>query len=156
MSTRPGRWISPPMRSAALPTSPAAAPSTIPPAFRRPSGCAYWEDGEKVHSALPSGQGDLTYSNTWGNDFGFVFLGSYYQRSSSTLNTYTLGYSYYPYSGSGTAANVPALDQASTTATSTTLKPSDSVADWSPFPTVIAGTGTTMTAQGRARYPFRL
>jgi TonB-dependent receptor len=95
---------------------------------------AYWEDGEKVHSALPSGQGDFTYSNTWGNDFGFVFLGSYYQRSSSTLNTYTLGYSYYPYSGSGTATNVAALDQTSTTATSTTLKPSDSVAGLVPVP----------------------
>jgi TonB-dependent receptor len=95
---------------------------------------AYWEDGEKVHSALPSGQGDITYSNTWGNDFGLVFLASYYQRSSSTLNSYTLGYSYYPYSGSGTAASVPALDQSGATATSTTLKPSDSVAGLVPIP----------------------
>jgi TonB-dependent receptor len=95
---------------------------------------AYWEDGEKVHSWLPSGQGDLTYSNTWGNDFGFVFLGSYYQRSSSTLNTYTLGYSYYPYAGKGTAANVAPLDQTSPTATSTTLTPSQSVAGLVPIP----------------------
>ena len=51
---------------------------------------------------------------------------SYFQRSSSTLNTYTLGYSYYPYAGSGTT-NVAALDQTGATATSTTLKPSDSV-----------------------------
>ncbi len=90
---------------------------------------AYWTNTEEVRSKQPSGQADFTYSNTFGpsNEFGFLVLGSYFQRSSSTLNTYTLGYSYYPYSGSGTAANVLALEQTSATATSTTLKPSDMV-----------------------------
>ena len=68
---------------------------------------------EQVTVALPSGQGDLTYSNTFGanDEFGIVVLGSYIQRSSSTLNTYTLGYSYYPYSRQRHCANVPALEQ---------------------------------------------
>ena len=90
---------------------------------------AYWTNPEEIRARQPSGQADFTYSRTFGpaNEFGFLVLGSYFQRSSSTLNTYTLGYSYYPYSGSGTA-NVAALDQTSATATSTTLKPSDSVA----------------------------
>ncbi|HLY26539.1 MAG TPA: TonB-dependent receptor [Aggregatilineales bacterium] len=96
---------------------------------------AYWENTEQVHSFQPSGQGDVTYSNTFGdsNQFGLVLLASYMRRSSSTLNTYTLGYSYYPYAGSGTA-NVPALDQAGATATTATLKPTDSVAGLVPIP----------------------
>src|SRR5579859_3300704 len=96
---------------------------------------AYWENTEQVHSFQPSGQGDVTYSNTFGNSnqFGLVLLASYMRRSSSTLNTYTLGYSYYPYAGSGTA-NVPALDQAGATATTATLKPTDSVAGLVPIP----------------------
>lgn len=95
---------------------------------------AYWDNSEKVHGFLPSGQADITYSNTFGGDkFGVVLLGSYMQRSSSTLNTYTLGYSYYPYSGSGTVTE-PALDQTSATATNTTLKPSDNVAGLLPVP----------------------
>jgi TonB-dependent receptor len=95
---------------------------------------AYWEDTEQVHSFLPSGQADVTYSNTFdGDKFGVVLLGSYMQRSSSTLNTYTLGYSYYPYNGSGTVTE-PALDQTSPTASNTTLKPSDNVAGLIPIP----------------------
>jgi TonB-dependent receptor len=97
---------------------------------------AYWTSTEQIKSQQPSGQGDLTYSRTFGadNEFGFLVQASYFQRSSSTLNTYTLGYSYYPYAGSGTAANVAALDQTSATATSTTLKPSDSVVGLVPIP----------------------
>jgi len=98
---------------------------------------AYWTSTEQIKSQQPSGQGDLTYSRTFGddNEFGFLVQGSYFQRSSNTLNTYTLGYSYYPYSGSGTAANVPALDQApGATANSTTLKPSDQVQNLVPIP----------------------
>jgi TonB-dependent receptor len=95
---------------------------------------AYWENTEKVHSFLPSGQLDVTYSNTFdGDKIGVVLLGSYMQRSSSTLNTYTLGYSYYPYGGSGTVTT-PALEQTSATATNTTLKPGDSVAGLIPIP----------------------
>ena len=79
---------------------------------------AYWTSTEQIKSQQPSGQGDVTYSRTFGdnNEFGFLVQASYFQRSSSTLNTYTLGYSYYPYSGSGTAANIAALDQTSATA----------------------------------------
>jgi TonB-dependent receptor len=95
---------------------------------------AYWENTEKVHGFLPSGQADVTYSNTFdGDKIGVVLLGSYMQRSSSTLNTYTLGYSYYPYGGSGTVTE-PALDQTSTTASNTTLKPSDNVSALLPVP----------------------
>ena len=91
---------------------------------------AYWEDEEKVHPNSPSGQGDLVVSKTFGpsDEFGLLGLVSYYQRSSSTLNTYTLPYSYYPYAG-GVAANTSALDQTSATASNTTLKPSQNVED---------------------------
>jgi len=96
---------------------------------------AYWTSTEQIKPEQPSGQGDLTYSRTFGdnNEFGFLLQASYFQRSSSTLNTYTLGYSYYPYSGSGTA-NLAALDQTSATATSTTLKPGDNVTNLLPIP----------------------
>jgi TonB-dependent receptor len=96
---------------------------------------AYWENGAQIRHNAPSGQGDFTYSRTFGpnNEFGFLVLGSYYRRSSSTLNTYTLGYSYYPYAGSGTVTE-PALDQTGATATSATLKPSDTVAGTVPVP----------------------
>ncbi len=96
---------------------------------------AYWTSTEQIKAQQPSGQGDITYSRTFGdnNEFGFLVQASYYQRSSSTLNTYTLGYSYYPYAGSGTA-NVPALEQTSATANSTTLKPSDQVQNLVPIP----------------------
>jgi TonB-dependent receptor len=97
---------------------------------------AYWTSTEQIKSQQPSGQGDVTYSRTFGdnNEFGFLVQASYFQRSSSTLNTYTLGYSYYPYSGSGTAANIAAMDQTSATATSTTLKPSGQVQNLVPIP----------------------
>ena len=97
---------------------------------------AYWEDTEKVHNAMPSGEGNFTVSDTFGpgDEFGVVVLGSYFQRSSSTLNTYTLPYSYYPYSGSGTATNVAALEQTSATASNATLKPSDSISGLIPIP----------------------
>ncbi|MGA7712145.1 MAG: TonB-dependent receptor [Rhizomicrobium sp.] len=90
---------------------------------------AYWEDTEKVHNEMPSGEGNFTVSDTFGpsDEFGVVVLGSYFQRSSSTLNTYTLPYSYYPYSGSGTATNVAAIEPAHATTTSDTLNPSDIV-----------------------------
>ena len=96
---------------------------------------AYWDNTEQVHGFLPSGQADITWSDTFGpdNEFGIVLLGSYMQRSSSTLNTYTLGYSYYPYGGSGSVTE-PSLEQTSATATSTTLKPSDSVTGLIPIP----------------------
>lgn len=95
---------------------------------------AYWENTEQVHRQLPSGQGDFTYSNRFGsnNEFGFLVMGSYFQRSSSTLNTYTLGYSYYPFSGA--PVTEAALEQTSATASNTTLKPGDSVAGTIPIP----------------------
>jgi len=96
---------------------------------------AYWENEAQVRGYQPSGQADVTYSRTFGDDnqFGFLVLGSYMRRSSSTLNTYTLGYSYYPYSGSGTA-NTPSLRQTSATAASATLQPSDNVSGLIPIP----------------------
>ena len=59
---------------------------------------AYWDATEKVHPNALSGQGDLVVSKTFGSNdqFGALALVSYYQRASSTLNTYTLPYSYYP------------------------------------------------------------
>jgi TonB-dependent receptor len=95
---------------------------------------AYWDATEKVHPNALSGQGDLVLSKTFGaNDqFGVLALGSYYQRASNTLNTYTLPYSYYaPGSIGGASA---ALDQASATASNTTLKPSDNVSGLIPIP----------------------
>ncbi len=96
---------------------------------------AWWEDDRKLHSDVPSGQGDLVMSRTFGpnNEFGALILGSYYQRSSNTLNTYTLPYSYYPTSGIG-QNNVSALDQTSATASSTTLKPGQDVDGMIPIP----------------------
>jgi TonB-dependent receptor len=99
---------------------------------------AYWEDEPVVTNTMPSLQGDVTYSNTFGDDnqYGLVLLASYMRRSSSTLNTYTLPYSYYPYAGSGTV-NTAALDQAAgsaTTATGATLKPTDDLTGLIPIP----------------------
>ena len=51
------------------------------------------------------------------------------KRSSSSLNTYTLGYSYYP--STGIPLETPA---GNTTGTSTTLHPGDSVAGLIPIP----------------------
>jgi TonB-dependent receptor len=64
---------------------------------------SYWFDHEQVHDQEPSGNADATYSNTFGpqDEFGFVAVASYWQRSSSTTNTYTLPWSYYPTSGIG-------------------------------------------------------
>jgi len=96
---------------------------------------AYWENEAQVAGYQPSGQADVTYSRTFGDDnqFGLLVLGSYMRRSSSTLNTYTLGYSYYPYPGSGTV-NTPSLRQTGATAASATLQPSDNVDGLIPVP----------------------
>lgn len=96
---------------------------------------AYWTNEAQVRGYQPSGQADVTYSRTFGdnNEFGFLILASYMRRSSSTLNSYTLGYSYYPYAGSGTV-NTPSLRQTSATAASATLLPSDNVAGLIPVP----------------------
>ena len=96
---------------------------------------AYWTDQRFLHSDVPSGEGDFIASKTFGpqNEFGALLLLSYYQRDSSTVNTYTLPYSYYPTSGIG-QANVAALDQTSATASNTTLKPSQNVAGMIPIP----------------------
>ena len=90
---------------------------------------AYWEDTEVIHSQVPSGQADATYSRTFGpsDEFGVVISGSYFQRSSSTLNTYTLPWSYYPYGGSGTQSGIGALGQ-NGSASGSTLSPSSSLA----------------------------
>ena len=65
---------------------------------------AYWEQGRKFHDNLPSGQGDVRVSDTFGPDghFGALLLLSYYQRSSNSLNSYSLPYSYYNGSGPST------------------------------------------------------
>lgn len=96
---------------------------------------AYWTNEAQVRGYQPSGQGDITYSRTFGDDnqFGVLVLASYMRRSSSTLNTYTLGYSYYPYPGSGTVTT-PSLRQTSPTAASATLLPSDNVSGLIPVP----------------------
>jgi len=94
---------------------------------------AYWEATEHVHGFLPSGQVDAIYSNTFdGDKFGIVLLGSYMMRSSSSLNTYTLGYSYYPSTGVGSGtATVPL---GSNGAASSTLSPSSNVTGDIPIP----------------------
>ncbi len=52
----------------------------------------YWTNEAQVNGYQPSGQGDFTYSRTFGDDnqFGFLVLASYMRRSSSSLNSYTL------------------------------------------------------------------
>ncbi len=96
---------------------------------------ADWEDGRMLHGNVPSGEGDLILSKTAGpkNEFGALLLLSYYQRDSSSVNTTTNPYSYYPTSGIG-SQGVKALDQTSATATSTTLLPSQNVAGDIPIP----------------------
>jgi len=95
----------------------------------------YWEDTPQLHKTLPSGQGDVVMSGTFGpnNQFGALVLASIYARSSSTLNTYTLPYSYYPSNGTP-QAGLFALDQTSATASNTTLKPSQDVSQLLPIP----------------------
>ena len=71
---------------------------------------AYWENEREEHPNEPSGQADLTLSKTFGPDdqFGFLVLGSFYTRSSDTLNTYTLPYTYYaPNPGGAMSAVTP-------------------------------------------------
>jgi TonB-dependent receptor len=70
---------------------------------------ADWSDGQELHNSVPSGQADFVVSRTWGpnDEFGALALVSYYQRSSSTLNTYTLPYSYYPATAAGESNVVP-------------------------------------------------
>jgi TonB-dependent receptor len=84
---------------------------------------AYWEDQRALHDNVPSGNADLVVSKTFGaNDqFGALFLASYYQRDSSTLNTYTLPWSYYP------SADVGSTAPGSATATSATLSPTSNI-----------------------------
>lgn len=96
---------------------------------------AYWSDDRFLHKDVPSGEGDLVASKTFGpkDEFGALILLSYYQRDSSTVNTYTLPYSYYP-TGSIGQNNVAALDQTSATASNTTLKPGQNVAADVPIP----------------------
>ena len=72
---------------------------------------AYWFDHEQIHDQEPSGNADATYSNTFGpqDEFGLVFVASYWQRSSSSTNTYTLPWSYYPTSGIGSGTPTAAI-----------------------------------------------
>jgi TonB-dependent receptor len=58
---------------------------------------AYWENERELHPNEPSGQADFTLSDTFGpeNHFGALLLASFYTRSSDTLNTYTLPWTYY-------------------------------------------------------------
>lgn len=58
---------------------------------------AYWENERELHPNEPSGQADFTLSDTFGpdNHFGALLLASFYTRSSDSLNTYTLPWSYY-------------------------------------------------------------
>ena len=53
---------------------------------------AYWTDDRFLHKDVPSGEGDFIASKTFGpkDEFGALLLLSYYQRDSSTVNTYTL------------------------------------------------------------------
>lgn len=67
---------------------------------------AYWENEREEHPNQPSGQADLTLSKTFGpeDQFGVLLLGSFYTRSSDTLNSYTLPWTYYT-QGAGGALN---------------------------------------------------
>ena len=79
--------------------------------FDAHADAAYWEDTEQVHSKEPSGNLDATISDTFGpsDEFGFLATASYFQRSSSTVNTYTLPWSYYPTSGVGSGTPTAAI-----------------------------------------------
>ena len=96
---------------------------------------AYWFDHEQIHDQEPSGNADATYSNTFGpgDEFGFVVVASYWQRSSSSTNTYTLPWSYYPDAdiGSGTPA-VAVGDNGAKTGSS--LSPVSNLANTIPIP----------------------
>ena len=88
---------------------------------------AYWDNERQLHPNLPSGQGDLRISKTFGPDdqFGALVLVSYYERSSNTLNSYTLPYSYYAYNAAAGGVQ---------TVNSTPLTPTTNVAGLSPLP----------------------
>ena len=60
---------------------------------------SYWENERELHENVPSGQGDVRISKTFGPDdrFGALVLVSYFSRASNSLNSYSLPYSYYPY-----------------------------------------------------------
>ncbi len=72
---------------------------------------AYWLDNEQVHSQEPSGNVDAVYSRTFGpsDEFGLVLAATYWQRSSSSTNTYTLPWSYYPAGDVGSGSPAPAI-----------------------------------------------
>ncbi len=90
---------------------------------------AYWDRPQQVRGNTPSGAADLVASKTFGADdrFGILAMGSYYLRSSNTLNTTTSNFAYYPSSAVGSGQPVLGLDQTSPTATGETLKPTDNV-----------------------------
>lgn len=81
---------------------------------------AYWDNERQLHENLPSGQGDLRISKTFGHDdqFGALLLVSYYERSSNSLNSYTLPFSYYGYNAAAGGTQ---------TITSTALTPTTNV-----------------------------
>ena len=81
--------------------------------------------GARVPRQRALGPGDLRVSQTFGPDnaFGALFLVSYYRRSSNSLNSYTLPYSYYPYAGNGAQ-----------TVAATPLTPTTNVAGLEPIP----------------------
>ena len=88
---------------------------------------SYWENRRNFHGNPPSGQGDLLVSKTFGSNdqFGVVLLGSYYARASSSLNSYSLPYSYYNYNAAAGGAQ---------TVNSTPLTPATSVKGLLPIP----------------------
>jgi TonB-dependent receptor len=98
--------------------------------FDAHADAAYWEDTEQVHSQLPSGNLDATISDTFGpsDEFGFLATASYFQRSSSTVNTYTLPWSYYPTSGIGSGTPTAAIGDNSAK-TGSTLSPTTNFAN---------------------------
>ncbi|HTW34016.1 MAG TPA: TonB-dependent receptor [Rhizomicrobium sp.] len=98
--------------------------------FDAHADAAYWEDHEVVHPELPSGNLDTTYSNTFGpsDEFGLLVTASYWQRSSSTTNTYTLPWSYYPISGVGSGTPTAAIGDNGAKSAST-LTPSTNFAN---------------------------
>ncbi|RAK59120.1 TonB-dependent receptor [Phenylobacterium hankyongense] len=86
---------------------------------------ASWDNKRTFQDNPLSGQGDLRISKTFGaNDqFGVLALASYYVRYSNSLNSYSLPYSYYNYSGAGTQ-----------TVNATALTPTTNVNGLTPIP----------------------
>lgn len=91
---------------------------------------ADWERDQKLRKDRLSGAADLVASTTFGanDEFGILAMGSFYQRSSSSLNTTTSNYAYYPTSGVPTTKPILGLAQTSSTAIGETLLPSQNVA----------------------------